>query len=143
MAAEKILFADDSDDDRYLMLDAAKRAGIDKDFIVVNDGEEAVAYLESAAGGKSEAPVLAILDLAMPRKTGFETLEWIRKSGRWSPLPVFILTASTHAGDARAAYLLGANGVMIKPTTMRELFELVEGLKSFWLRFVVSPPDQP
>jgi CheY-like chemotaxis protein len=141
MAPNVILFADDSVDDRFLMLEAAKKAGIADAFVSVSDGEEAIAYLEKAEPGKGGSPSLAILDLSMPRKTGFETLDWIRQSPRWKTLPVLILTASTHRGDARSAYLLGANGFMIKPTTLQELMELVAALKAFWLRFIVVPPS--
>jgi CheY-like chemotaxis protein len=141
MPRSVILFADDSPDDQFLMLEAAKQAGIRDDFVVVSDGDEAIAYLEKVDAQKLEPPSLAILDLSMPRKTGLETLEWIRKSRRWLTLPVFILTASTHRGDARTAYILGANGFMVKPTTLLELEELVAALKAFWLRFVVTPPN--
>lgn len=141
MPRRKILFADDNPDDRYLMIEAAKHVGLDQDLVVVSDGDEAISCLEKVAAENGAPPALAILDLSMPRKTGLDALAWIRKSPRWLTLPVLILTASTHAGDARSAYLLGANGFMIKPTTMRELIELMSALKAFWLRFVVVASD--
>lgn len=137
----RILFADDSEDDRYLMVEAAAHAGIKDDLVIVADGEEAVAHLEKVAEGLDDPPRLAILDLSMPRKTGLETLDWIRRSERWKTLPVFILTASTHPGDVRSAYQRGANAFLIKPTTVQELIEMVAELKAFWLRFVVTAAE--
>lgn len=134
----RILFADDSPDDRFLMLEAAKAAGLTDDFVVFADGDEAVSYLEKIPA--EGAPTLAILDLSMPRMSGLETLDWIRRSTRHGTLPVFILTASANQGDLRAAYRRGANAYMTKPTTISELIELVAAMKAFWLRFVEAPP---
>jgi CheY-like chemotaxis protein len=135
-----ILFADDNPDDRYLMLEAASRAGLREDFVALSDGEEVIAHLEKLSPDAAQAPCSVILDLSMPRKTGFDALAWIRQAPRWSLLPVFIMTASTRKGDARTAYQLGANGFLAKPTTLQELVELVSALKAFWLRFIVVPP---
>lgn len=139
-----ILFADDSVDDRFLMLQACKEAGFEDKLVSVDDGEEAVAYLEKASadpGSPATRPRLAILDLNMPRKNGFETLEWIRKSPRWMHMPVLMLTASAHPGDARTATLMGANAFLVKPTTARELIEMVQAINAFWLRWAFCPME--
>lgn len=142
MASPKglILFADDSVDDRFLMREACTEAGIPDRLADVDDGEAAIVYLEKAAKDRdprsNQLPQLVILDLNMPRKNGFETLQWIRKSERWQHMPVLILTASAHPGDIRKAALLGANAFLVKPGTARELVEMVEAIKGFWLRFV-------
>lgn len=136
-----ILFADENADDRFLMIEACKEAGLQDRLAVVDDGEDVIAYLEKAAKSHELLPGqlrLIILDLNMSRKNGFETLEWIRKSQRWLHVPVLILTGSALPSDIRKASLLGANAVMVKPTTARELMELVVAIKNFWLRFVES-----
>lgn len=135
-----ILFADDSEDDRFLMLEAAKTAGVHGRFASVGDGEAAIAYLERWPAGSPGAPKLALLDINMPRKNGFETLEWIRRSKRWSALPVLMLTASSEPSDMRAAARLGANAYLIKPVRLEELVELVSAIDAFWLRFTDFRP---
>lgn len=139
-AAKSILFADDSEDDRFLMLEAAKSAGVASQFAFVVDGEEAVSYLEKWPAGAHGNPRLALLDINMPRKNGFETLEWIRGSKRWAALPVLMLTASAEPSDMRASARLGANAYLIKPVRLEELVELIAAINAFWLRFTDYRP---
>lgn len=144
--ARAVLFADDDPNDRYLMLQAWKEAGIKHRIVEVDDGEEVIAYL-SGTGKFSDrtrypAPCLAILDLNMPRKSGFETLQWIRHSQAWSLLPVLILSASAHPREVTVAYQMGAYAYLTKPSRAAELIDLVTAINTFWLRFAEAPPDR-
>lgn len=141
---EAILLADDNADDRFLMVEACKEAGIRNPLPVVEDGQQVIDYLEGAGPfsdpAKNPRPALAVLDIKMPRKTGLEALDWIRRSEQWRFLPVLLLTASAYPEDIRAAYRLGANAFHVKPTTIQELVELARAIKGYWLRFCEFPP---
>lgn len=134
-----LLFADDSEDDRFFIKNACVEAGISASISMVDDGEEVVKYLEGAGAYADRRahppPGLVVLDLKMPRMSGFETLKWIRDRPSLSCLRVLILSASINPGDIRRAYDQGACGFLTKPSTAQELAELMRALKAFWLRF--------
>ena len=73
----------DSDDDIRLIRRAFQKANILNPLQVVRNGDEALAYLhgdgEYANRAEYPLPTLLLLDLKMPRKNGFDVLEWIRR----------------------------------------------------------------
>lgn len=136
---QPILLADDSEADRSLFqaaFDAIPRA---HPLRMVEDGVRAIEYLagEGPYGDRKKNPLpgLVILDVKMPLKNGFETLEWIRAKERFAAIPVVMMTSSDHPEEIEAAYKKGANAFLVKPPTFRELGELVRALEGFWLRF--------
>lgn len=138
-----VLFADDSPDDRFLMEEAWKQAGIKSPLVFVEDGEQVIDYLSGRGAyadlSKHARPALAILDIKMPKRSGLEALEWIRRSPEWKALPVIMLTASVYPGDISTAYEIHANAFLSKPTTAQELIELLKAIDAFWLRFNEFP----
>ena len=56
-------------------------------------------------------------------------------------LPVLLLSASTFDGDVRAAYLLGANGYLVKPASFEALLVMAKAIKDYWL--TVNRAAQP
>ena len=78
-------------------------------------------------------PVLVLLDLKLPRRSGLEVLEWIRAQTGLKRLPVVVLTSSKEATDVNRAYDLGANSYLVKPVGFDSLLELVKSLEVYWL----------
>jgi CheY-like chemotaxis protein len=78
-------------------------------------------------------PTLVLLDLKMPRATGFEILKWIRKRPDCKNLPVIVLSGSELQEDMRQAYLLGANSYLVKPLGFDALVTLVKSVTTVWL----------
>ena len=79
-------------------------------------------------------PVLLLMDLKMPRKSGLEVLEWLRQqTGGLRRLPVVVLTSSNQSLDINRAYDLGANSYLVKPAGFDSLLELVKNLDMYWL----------
>jgi CheY-like chemotaxis protein len=75
-----------------------------------------------------------LLDLKIPRRSGFEVLEWLRgQPSGLNRLPVIVLTSSRHSTDINRAYDLGANSYLVKPDTGTQLDELVEQFRTYWL----------
>lgn len=137
-AQRLILYAEDDTNDAFLLARAFEKVGIDWPLRVVNDGEEAIAYLAGlppfADRVQHPLPGLLLLDLKMPRKTGLEVLKWVRTTPQVCTLPVLMLTSSSQETDVHRAYLLGANGYLVKPNDPRELLSMVEAIRSFWLQ---------
>ena len=135
---QTILLVEDDASDMRLITRAFQKAGMDVDLFRAKDGDEAVAYLDGRGQFEDRAlsplPSLVLLDIKLPRRSGFEVLSWIRRDPR--PLrrtPVVMLTSSRHSVDINRAYELGANAYTVKPDTSVELIELLKGLKQFWL----------
>jgi len=132
-----ILLVEDDPNDVLLVKRAFKKAEIGNPIQVVEDGDQALDYL--AGNGKyadREAyphPVLLLLDLKLPRSSGFDVLGWIRKHPGLSRLPVVVLTSSKEISDIKRAYDLGANSYLVKPVNFDSLLEMVRALNLYWL----------
>ncbi len=137
-----VLVADDNPDDIRLLQFAWARAKVSTPLHVLTAGEEVLDYL-AGAGAFSDRrrfplPRLLLLDLKMPRKDGFEVLEWIRSKPGVRRLPVLVLTASLHQQDVERALDLGASAFLIKPVELNRLIDLVKAIDLFWLTFTQS-----
>jgi len=132
-----VLLADDDPNDVFLLQRAFQKTNIANPLRVVRDGEEAMAYL----GGQGQyadrqlhpLPVLLLLDLKMPRKSGFEVLRWLRQQSGLKRLPVVVLTSSNQNPDINKAFDLGANSYIVKPGGFDSLVEMVKNLNLYWL----------
>lgn len=132
-----ILYAEDDEDDAFLMERAFKIAGIVNPLQLVPDGKLAIEYLSGSGpyANRKEHPMpcLVLLDLKMPGKSGLDVLKWLRTQSATSTLPVLILTSSNQDNDIQRAYLLGANGYLIKPGKPDDLLAMVKGIRDYWL----------
>ncbi|MFN7140079.1 MAG: response regulator, partial [Limisphaerales bacterium] len=63
---------------------------------------------------KFPLPDILILDLKMPKKNGFDVLEWVRSQASFHNLPVIILSSSDMPEDVQRAYALGASTYFVK-----------------------------
>jgi CheY-like chemotaxis protein len=84
------LLADDDDDFRWVLADLLVGEGLR--VINVPSGEAALAVLDRAAKAGGRAPDLLVLDLMMPKVSGIEVLQRLRKSARWTQLPILVVT---------------------------------------------------
>ena len=131
MAAQPILLADDDANQAFLAVRAFKDAGVARPVAVVDTGNAAIDYLVAA----QPLPCLVLLDQTLPGRSGLEVLEWLRGRAATCTIPVLMLTSSTSSSDARAAYLLGANGYLVKPASFDEMLRLARAIKDYWLDF--------
>lgn len=127
-----VLIEDDAND-VLLFEKAISKSGLDVDLVVLRDGEKAIAYLTGEKEDQKQiSPDLVLLDLKLPRKSGFEVLEWIKNHPNLHTTPVVILSSSKQAQDVNHAYKLGANSYLVKPTGFTELNRLISDLGSYW-----------
>jgi CheY-like chemotaxis protein len=132
-----VLHVDDDPNDTELLRAASRKAGIAFELRNVSDGEQAIAYL-SGQGKYADrvqygSPSLVLLDLKMPRATGFEILHWIRSHPEFARLPVIVLSGSQLQEDIRQAYAQGANSYLVKPLGFDSLVELVKRISAVWI----------
>jgi CheY-like chemotaxis protein len=147
-----ILLAEDNDNDVLMLRRAFSKANFLNPLHVVENGEEVIAYLkgEGRYANREEYPLpsLLLLDLKMPRKNGFDVLEWIRGQSGLAALRVVVLTSSDEIRDVNRAYQLGANSFLVKPVDFGEFVRMTEALKGYWIWMsrapeVSRPPKAP
>ena len=131
-----ILLAEDQEDEVMLLRRAFAKARFLNPLHVVSNGEEAIAYLkgEGKYANREEYPMpsLLLLDLKMPRKDGFEVLQWIRQQPSLRELRVVVLTASDQIRDVNRAYEMGANSFLVKPIEFNHFLDMSRALKGYW-----------
>ena len=138
-----ILIADDSENDVLMLRRAFSQAGVVVPMQAVNDGEEAIAYLkgEGRFANREEFPLpdLFLLDLKMPRKNGFDVLEWIRTQPSLVQMRVVVLTTSEEIRDVNRAYMLGAASFLTKPLDFTEFKDTIQAMYNYWISVNQAP----
>jgi DNA-binding response OmpR family regulator len=138
-----ILLVEDDPNDALLMQRALRRANLENRVQTLQDGEAAILYLGGRAPyadrGQHPVPVLAVLDLKLPRKSGLEVFAWVRQQEKIRRLPVVIFTSSTEKTDVNRAYDLGVNSYLVKPVNFDALVDMVKMLDMYWLTFNEKP----
>ena len=79
-------------------------------------------------------PELILLDLKLPRRSGFEVLRFIREHKPTKHTPVVVLTSSGQDDDVYRSYEFGANSYFVKPIGRDALIEMVRTLKAYWIK---------
>lgn len=118
--SQKILIADDEPNIVISVEFLLKREGYSVS--VAGDGEEALAKI------RSDSPDLVVLDVMMPRKTGFEVCQELRSDPALKQLRVLMLTAKGRDTEVAKGLALGADAYMTKPFSTAELVAKVKEL---------------
>jgi CheY-like chemotaxis protein len=143
-----VLIAEDNPEDIALFRRAFEQLGYTGPLQYVADGEQAIAYLagEGRFANRSEFPLpsFLLLDLKMPRKNGFEVLEWIRSQRALAQMRTVVLTTSDDLREVSRAYQLGAASFLTKPVNFTEFKDTIQALFNYWLALnKAAPIDRP
>jgi len=124
-----ILLVEDNPRDVEITLDLLKESGDRSTVVVLDDGEQAIQYLERRGefeNRRRDLPRVMLLDIKMPKVGGLEVLRMMKRERELSAIAVVLLTSSRQEQDMLAAYDLHADGYLIKPTTPKRLAEAIE-----------------
>ncbi len=116
----KILVAEDERDIRDLIAFTLRFAG--HEVVAVGNGAEAV---EAAP---VEMPDLILMDVRMPRMTGYEACQLIKADGRVKHIPVVFLSAKGQESEIQTGFSVGASEYLLKPFAPMELTERIKEL---------------
>ena len=115
-----ILCADDDEDILSLVSLRLQRAGFQ--VATAADGEEAMQV------ARDRRPALAVLDVMMPKRTGYEVLAELRGDETLRGMKVILLSARVQEGDVARGMDAGADAYLVKPFRAQDLVSKVEEL---------------
>ena len=132
-----ILLVEDNPDDAELIKYAFQKVGIRNPLVIVTDGDAAVDYIgRTGVYADREGlplPELILLDLKLPRRSGFEVLSFVRQHETARHTPVVVLTSSDQEKDICRSYEGGANSFLVKPIGRDGLIDMARALKAYWI----------
>lgn len=137
-----ILLVEDNSGDVRLTQEALKDSKVLNNLYVVEDGEQAMAFLRNE-GEYTDVPRpdLVLLDLNLPKKDGREVLGEVKADEELRRIPVVVLTVSKAEEDIMKTYNLHANCYVTKPLDLKQFLTIVKSIENFWLTVVKLPPD--
>lgn len=128
-----ILVVEDNPADVFLIRETIDATEIKAPVHVVNDGEEATRFFDSADRDDSApCPSLVILDVNLPKKHGIQVLRHLRNSRRCRKAPVIVVSTSNAAKDREALILSGADAYFCKPSTFDEFLKLADLIRKWF-----------
>jgi CheY-like chemotaxis protein len=129
LAGRKLLLADDSVTIQKVIDLTFADEGVR--VVAFSNGQDALDHIEE------EAPDIVLADVYMPRKSGFEVCEYIKRSEKLKHIPVMLLVGSFEPFDEGEARRVGADDILTKPfQSIRRLIDRVGSLVS-------KPPTEP
>lgn len=138
-----VLVAEDNPADREIYRRFASQEGLCFDLKMVEDGEEALDYLEGrgkyASPDSRPKPSLMVLDIDMPRRDGLAVLARVKMSPRLKEIPTVMMSGSDRPEDVNLGYQLGCSSYLTKPPELKKFRETLRCLVSYWLCCVRLP----
>ena len=134
-----ILLLEDDDGEAKAVLRAFRKSRILNYIVRVKDGLEGLEMLRKRLAEDIREPVVALVDINMPRMKGHEFVEAIRADSDLHELTVFMLTTSEDSNDIERAYDSHVAGYIVKERAGEDFLHLVNTLESYW-RVVELPP---
>lgn len=140
---ETILYVEDDLNDQVLIEMALKKLAAPVAVITVDDGDNAIAYFQGQDNYNDRQsfplPSVVFLDVKLPRKSGFEVLEWLKNDAALRRIPVVMVSGSNLQEDINKAYDLGASAYLVKPVEVEHLQKLFRLTGEFSLEHAQKP----
>ncbi len=118
--SHKVLIADDEPNILISLEFLMKREG--HQVLLAHDGDEALALI------RSERPALVLLDVMMPKRSGFEVCQAVRADDTLAGTKILMLTAKGRDADMAQGLGVGADGYMVKPFSTQALAQRVRDM---------------
>ena len=135
-----ILIVEDNPGDIRLIKEALKMSSLDPTLFFARDGVEATHFLETKKQEPANGlPHLIFLDLNLPKKSGFEVLQFVKRDERLKRILVIVLSSSQNPEDVTRAYDLHANCYLTKPANFEAFLDVIKALEYFCIRIANLP----
>lgn len=132
----KILLVEDNPDHVMITKKALKEAKVINEVYVVEDGREALAFLQHQGQyqdlATSPKPGLILLDINMPKLSGTEVLKKIKADPELKRIPVVMLTVTKRDEDIVRSYDHGCNSFVQKPVEFDRFVQIIKEIGLYW-----------
>jgi chemotaxis family two-component system response regulator Rcp1 len=130
----QLLLVEDNPADVRLMQEILHAAGLPCSLWVVGDGEQALTFLRhEGAYEQAPRPDVIVLDLNLPRLSGWELLTALQQEPRWQSIPALVLSGSLAEDDREQAAQRGAWAYFCKPNELEGYWPFVHALQQYRL----------
>jgi CheY-like chemotaxis protein len=132
--ARPILVVEDNPMDLDFLMQAFEEHGVLNPLHICRDGEEALQFIDAHPTPEdADLPLVALLDLRLPKVDGIEVLRRARQHPVWKQIPFIVVTTSRENSDISRAYELGVNSYIVKPVDFAAFADVVKHIKFYWL----------
>jgi DNA-binding response OmpR family regulator len=118
------VLVEDNPADASLVRRALEEHGVSGHLTLLTDGEKAITFIRTLEDPSVGCPDLAIIDLNLPRRSGREVLEAMRRNQRLLQVPAVILSSSDAENDRTGSLKLGASRYITKPTRLDDFLSI-------------------
>ena len=139
--AIRVLVAEDNEDHLFFIVRALRDMnGVTFVIDSVRDGEEALDFVHRRGRFADRArPHMILLDLKMPKVSGLQVLQQLKKDPELRKIPITVLSSSDRQEDIDEAYLLGTNTYLVKDMNIDGLKRDLEETKKYWTQTARLP----
>jgi len=128
-----ILLIEDNPGDVRLLREALREKAVSFQVSVVEDGDQALAFLRREGEyAHTSRPDLILLDLNLPKTDGRVVLQALRATPEWKSIPIMILTGVLQDADQQQAAALEVERFLRKPVDLQEYLALADDLTAWW-----------
>ena len=132
-----ILLVEDRQSDIELIEEALEDSQFSCNLYLVRNGEEALDFLsQKKRYSQVPQPHIILLDLNLPRMSGFEILSVVKKTKKLKLIPTIVFTTSSSSTDLVDSYALYANCYVVKPANLDQFFKTIQEIVNYW--FVIT-----
>lgn len=130
----EVVLIEDNPYDAELALRAFNSNFLSQDVHWIRDGQEAIAYLfEETNEVKHRQLKLILLDLKIPKVSGYEILIKLKTDPNTSAIPVVVFSSSAELKDIKKCNEAGANSFLVKPVGFERFLDTIKEIGTYWL----------
>jgi two-component system cell cycle response regulator DivK len=118
MSAPTVLYVEDNEYNRKIVRQLLARTRYR--LLEAEDGEAGLAL------ARAERPDLVLMDVQLPKMSGFEVTRALRADPATAGVPIIVVTSFALSGDDQKAMAAGASAYLAKPYSPRELLGLIQ-----------------
>ena len=135
-----VLLVEDDIDHAFLTEEALAGAHVLVDMHHVERGDQCLAFVRRQPPYQdAPRPDLILLDLHLPRVSGYEVMEAFVQDESLRAIPVVVLTSSSDIIDIDRMHALGCSSFLTKPMDFGEFVTAIRKLANYWFELVVIP----
>ncbi|MCU1291630.1 MAG: histidine kinase [Bryobacterales bacterium] len=128
MSRQIVLSVEDDEATAYMIKLAFKEVAPEIELRRAVDGDQALELLREFCEAGRVQPALILMNLNLPKRTGFELLEEIREGELFQSVPVVIFSSSSLDSDKARCLASGAKAFFTKPATFDGVIETVQSV---------------